>query len=91
MSCCRAVGFSGLADDASRFLGAVARQRISAVRRDVAQMNLTAVPVSDDDLWLQRTPPTRGLEYPFARSPHALPARASNAGPRNRLPVASPE
>ena len=58
---------------------------------DVAQMNLTAVPVSDDDLWLQRTPPTRGHDNPFARAPHALPAHASNAGPWNRLPVASPE
>jgi sporulation protein YlmC with PRC-barrel domain len=36
---------------------------------DVAQMQLMAAPVFDDDPWLQRTDPTRGLEKATPATP----------------------
>ena len=45
---------------------------------DVAQMKLTAVPVFDDDPWLQWTDPTQGREKPFLLRQRTLLGRTSN-------------
>lgn len=47
---------------------------------DITQMTLMAVPVSDDDPWLQRAASTRGLEYPFLLHQHTLLGSTGSRG-----------